>query len=87
MTKLEKLQQDAFFIMDGFAFLMKYNNQGKKYLEIINQRNLKQFMICNIYERSLIRLHDTNFSNENKYKVLLFIERNKDIILKEYQNG
>ncbi len=88
MTKFEKIQENAFMIIGGFAFLLRVNTENEqKYIEVVNLRNLTQTMICNVYNGKDIRLADTNFSNENMYKVLLYIERNKNEILGHFKNG
>lgn len=80
MTKIEDIKRKSFMVMFDMAFINRRGVDNIPFLEVINLKNTSQYLICGIYDGEL-RFRETNMSETNKYKVLLYIERNKKVIL------
>lgn len=87
ILKIEDVKRQAFLVMSEMAFLVCKNENNRPFLRVLNLNNLSIYLDCNIYNNQF-RLRSTNMSEVNKYKVLLYIERNKDRILRSLkENG
>lgn len=75
MTKKEKVENDAYMVLNELAFGFRKTDNGLR-IVAINLKNLDQRASFRVREKDLL-LCESNMSKENTYKTMLIVERNK----------
>lgn len=83
MTKIDKVKNSAYMVLNDFAFCFDRNDDGSKFITVYNLKNVGQCSLF-IIGKDLIRLKSSNMSEANKYKSLFIIERNKEGLRRGY---
>lgn len=76
MTKKEKLENEAYMILQDIAYTFRIVNQGICVVAI-NLKNISQIATFRIRNNTDLLFSESNMSKENTYKAQLIAERNK----------
>lgn len=75
MTKREKVENNAFMILQDLAFGFACEDSNNRVV-VINLKNINQVATFRLRDKDLL-FCESNMSSENTYKAMLIVERNK----------
>ena len=75
MTKRERIESDAYMILQELAFGFTGGNTDTRVV-VINLKNTEQVASFRVRDKDLL-FCESNMSKENTYKAMLIVERNK----------